>query len=156
MVKCPGVKIGNKRTKPHPTSEDNFHVNQTYCKDCKKELNAYYNIGSYKRKYNTKSNPRRYMKYPSDLNCVYRHVDPETKEIKYIGEGSIHRAYEFTSRQIDHAQWFETLLRKGFKPTDIVKVKRYNLTKSQSLNLEYSLIYLYKKKYNNLFNKEKK
>ena len=116
------------------------------CKACMKMKN---------KNSNPINNPRRYMTYPSDLNCLYRHIDPETKEVKYIGEGTINRAYEFTSRQMDHGTWFENLLRKGFKPTEIVKVKRYNLTKSKSTALETKLLSLYNKNNYNLFNKAK-
>jgi 5-methylcytosine-specific restriction endonuclease McrA len=39
-VMCPGVSLGNGlRTYPHITSADNFHKNQSCCKDCKHEFN---------------------------------------------------------------------------------------------------------------------
>ena len=146
MKTCPGSKPHN--IKPHKTTIDRFYTNgHRICKDCEKIRNIGKNRGAYKKKYNDK----RYTMYPKDLFCTYRHICPETKEIRYIGEGTVSRAYEFTARDLNHGKWFESILRKGYTPLDIVKVKRYNLTKQQARNLETMLVKLYGKE--RLFNK---
>ena len=91
-VTCPGVKYGENRNPPHETEEDNFHKNQTYCKDCKRDLNKYYNP-----KNNPKNNPKRDLTKYAHNGAKRRatKLKATPKWLKDYHEDDIKKIYEY-------------------------------------------------------------
>jgi len=89
--------------------------------------------------------------YPKSMHIVYRHVDPETRDTVYVGEGKIHRAYEVCGRKYEHHQWIVDKL-TNFHFEDIVVIEGGNYTKDEARKIEKILIQKYIRKGCNLFN----
>lgn len=82
---------------------------------------------------------------------VYKHVDPLTKSIIYIGHGKLDRAWTFrptTLNQISHYEHLIELSNAGYTPQDWVKLHKTKLTKEQAKDLEKRLIYKHQPIYN--------
>jgi hypothetical protein len=85
---------------------------------------------------------------------VYLHVDPETHETLYVGHGSRHRAWVYSTapkggKRYGHRnkQHFDRLLdltNKGYLPSDWVEIIERGLTKEQAKELEKEMIETYK------------
>lgn len=88
---------------------------------------------------------------------VYKHVDPITEEIVYIGYGSRDRAWKFpplspnfpsANRQPNHIAWMEEKTKEGFIPADWVKIVEKFEYRDLARELESSLIKKIQPKYN--------
>lgn len=55
-----------------------------------------------------------------NLYYVYLHIDPNTKQVVYIGKGTKDRAWQFHNRKDDHKSWALSLIQNGLEP--IVKL----------------------------------
>lgn len=81
---------------------------------------------------------------------VYKHIDPVTEEIFYIGKGSMGRAWACGKsnntksnkgmRSLKHYLWMQDLTKKGFTPADWVVIVDQKLTNKEALNLEAKLV----------------
>jgi hypothetical protein len=73
---------------------------------------------------------------------VYRHVDPVTREIKYVGIGQYDRAWSVrkTQRKQSHFNWLNDKIADGHTLQDIVEITHSNLTKPKALEIEKRLI----------------
>jgi hypothetical protein len=69
-----------------------------------------------------RENTNEVVKYPEDMYCVYFHKDPENKNVKYVGKGTLHRAYQITNRNYDHHVWLVNKL-GDYTIQDIVEIK---------------------------------
>ena len=92
---------------------------------------------------------------------IYQHVDPETNEIVYVGQGKKHRAWvmgtmrnhkinnlQYGHRNRDHNNWMEGLIDKGYLPCDWVKIYSKQQSKEDSSINEINLIKQLNPKYN--------
>lgn len=80
---------------------------------------------------------------------VYKHVDPETKELMYVGMGKGSRAYAtktvkvkqaaYGHRSPEHAFHLEALLKDGYLPHEWIEFVERSLTKRQALKIEKEL-----------------
>jgi len=77
---------------------------------------------------------------------VYQWINPETKEVFYVGKGKYAKCYNRALNK-HHAGRCENkrkkILSRGYKNEDIVQLVADNLTEEQSLNLETELIKKY-------------
>lgn len=80
---------------------------------------------------------------------IYKHIDPETEEVVYVGMGSCGRAWSigYTNkpgynghRSNGHVSWYQSLEDKGYTLWDIVKEHKRNLSKDEALLEEKKLI----------------
>lgn len=74
---------------------------------------------------------------------VYKHFDPETEELVYIGKGCGGRAWDVTrakKENREHQDWMQTLCSKGFTPEDWVEICYKGLTEQQALRKEKELL----------------
>ena len=73
---------------------------------------------------------------------VYYHIDPDSKEIFYIGVGQYDRAWciRTNQRSKEHVQKLKNLYSKGYTLENVVKIYINNLTKEQALITERKLI----------------
>jgi len=69
---------------------------------------------------------------------VYMHLDPLSKETRYIGKGKGNRAYDFVNRYGYHKNWIKSLSNKGLEPE--VDFVTKNLTDKNAKLLEKSEI----------------
>ena len=92
--------------------------------------------------------------YPEDMYICYHHVDPETLDVVYVGEGRIDRAYQITHRTEAHHRWLVDKLEK-FDIQEIVRIKGGNMTKEEALVVERHEIKCCLRKGCNLYNIEK-
>lgn len=82
---------------------------------------------------------------------VYLHIDPETKEIVYIGKGSGGRAWDVTrdrNHHIEHLTWMKNLISKGFLPCDWVEIKSKSLSDAEARKEELKLLHNQLTKFN--------
>lgn len=82
---------------------------------------------------------------------VYKHIDPVTDELLYIGMGSKDRAWHYRvsmSRHKMHMAHLDNLTKAGYLPSDWVNIEQKNLTKEEAKILEKRLIQEYKPKFN--------
>lgn len=90
---------------------------------------------------------------------VYEHIDPETRDIKYVGHGVDGRAYEFfkpsARRCYDHAEWAYKLLSKDYLPSDLVRIRAFGVSKKSAARIEKDILRKCKElgKDKNMFNK---
>lgn len=83
--------------------------------------------------------------YQSFIYYVYKHEDPRTGEILYIGHGCRGRAWIHGSRRSvlrsqDHLDHLESLTRDGFIASDWVVIITQGLDKKSACKLEQELI----------------
>lgn len=76
---------------------------------------------------------------------VYKHVDPRTDELLYIGHGCRGRAWTHGSdksvlRSQEHLAHLESMIFDGFIPTDWVYIIHSGITKSDACSLEQEYI----------------
>lgn len=96
------------------------------------------------------------------MNYVYKHVDPRTGEVRYVGQGTKGRAWTCGSgnmasgtrgnRTHDHQKWIFELINSGFTPADFVVVVAQGLTPKRAREIESEEITKYDK--TRLFNRE--
>ena len=83
----------------------------------------------------------------------YKHVDPVTKEVVYVGHGSGGRAWQCGSshsplRSKDHCKWADELLERGVTPDEWVEVGEKGLSKKEAKESELILIHKLKPRFN--------
>jgi hypothetical protein len=85
---------------------------------------------------------------------VYSHIDPDTKEIKYIGIGQYDRACSVrtNNRKEKHYDWLKKQYDKGYTLADIVVIVQKGLTKKDALEIEMLKIKQLKPMLNELSN----
>jgi hypothetical protein len=85
---------------------------------------------------------------------VYRHVDPVTRQVKYVGIGQYDRAWSVrqTHRKQSHFMWLNQKISEGHTLQDIVEITHSNLTKGQASEIEKKLISEHKYDFNELHN----
>lgn len=83
---------------------------------------------------------------------VYAHLDPDTKEIVYIGKGNIKRPYDLSlrNRYGKHKEWLLKLKKEDKKP--IVKILYRNLDNETAFNVERKTIKEMRERGNELLN----
>jgi len=94
------------------------------------------------------------VSYPEDMFVVYHHVDPESLDVVYVGEGKIDRAFQINHRTEAHHRWLIDKLEK-FDIQEIVRIKGGNMTKDEALVVEKHEIKCCLRKGCNLYNIEK-
>lgn len=86
------------------------------------------------------------MGLPTDyIYYVYKHTDPRTEEVIYIGHGCRGRAWIHGSKRTclrsqDHLDHLESMTQDGFIPTDWVTILHSGLDKSSACQIEQTLI----------------
>lgn len=83
----------------------------------------------------------------------YKHIDPDTKEVVYVGHGSGGRAWQCGSshsplRSDEHCKWADELLNRGVTPDEWVEIGDRGLTKKEAKEVEHELIHQLKPKFN--------
>lgn len=83
----------------------------------------------------------------------YKHVDPDTKEVVYVGHGSGGRAWQCGSshsplRSKEHCKWADDLLARGVTPDEWVEVGDRGISKEEAREVEQMLIHELKPKFN--------
>ncbi len=91
--------------------------------------------------------------YQSFIYYIYKHEDPRTGELLYIGHGCRGRAWIHGSRRSvlrsqDHLNHLESMTLDGFVATDWVTVVAQGLDKKSACKLEQNLIRDLKPLYN--------
>ncbi len=86
---------------------------------------------------------------------VYHHIDPETKEILYVGIGQYDRAWcvRGNNRNKQHEAYLKELFLKGFTLNDIVYVYANMLSKKEAMEIEAKQVDKYRPQFNKLLNK---
>jgi len=84
---------------------------------------------------------------------VYKHIDPRTGELLYVGYGSKERAWRCghkgtSFRSKHYTDFMDTLLAEGFIPTDWVEIFARGLSKNEAYALEQALIKETKPRFN--------
>jgi hypothetical protein len=84
---------------------------------------------------------------------VYKHIDPRTSELLYIGHGCrgrawIHGSKRSVLRSQDHLDHLEALTQDGFVATDWVEIVTTGLPKKEACKIEQGLIREHKPLYN--------
>lgn len=81
---------------------------------------------------------------------VYIHVDPETGEIVYVGQGVNDRAFIMHSskREAAHTRWLGQQMFEGHTMLEIVKIPYRMLTKEKASEVEQILIARYNPRFN--------
>ena len=96
------------------------------------------------------------------MNYVYKHVDPRTGDVRYVGQGTKGRAWVCGSMGMDsgkrgnrthsHQKWISELIALGYTPGDFVVVIAQALSPEAARKLEAEEIEKYDK--SKLFNRE--
>lgn len=96
------------------------------------------------------------------MNYVYKHVDPRTGEVRYVGQGTKGRAWVCGSGNAEsgkrgnrthaHQRWLSELLSVGYTPGDIVIIVAKGLTNKRAREIEAEEIKRHDKA--RLFNRE--
>lgn len=87
------------------------------------------------------------------MHYVYAHIDPETSQLLYVGQGQRHRAWEYYShprpdgtywvgRTPEHRDHLLSLVSKGYLPCDWVHIVERQLSKKDAKQIEHDLIEL--------------
>lgn len=81
---------------------------------------------------------------------VYKHVDPRTSEIRYVGCGTKGRAWCCGSARMEfgkrgnrlgpHQKWLHELISAGYTPADFTVIVAQGLTKKEAHAAERSLL----------------
>jgi hypothetical protein len=81
---------------------------------------------------------------------VYTHVDPETGEVVYVGQGVNERAFliHASKRDAAHTRWLTQQAYDGYTMLDIVKIPYRMLTKERATQVEQILIARYNPRFN--------
>ena len=84
---------------------------------------------------------------------VYRHIDPRTDELIYVGHGCRGRAWIHGSkrnclRSQEHLDHLESMTLDGLVPTDWVYIEQQGLDKNSACRVEQEIIRLEKPRYN--------
>lgn len=100
-------------------------------------------------------------KSEENIHYVYKHIDPRTGEVVYVGNGCRSRAWQFGTwknnpknkpwqghRKPEHHAWFLDLEKDGFHLGQIVVIEQTLLSPADSRILERKLIEQYKPKFN--------
>jgi hypothetical protein len=77
---------------------------------------------------------------------VYKHVDPITSEIVYVGKGCHGRAWDVTRARTenkDHQKWMLELCDKGYTPDDWVILIHKGLSEKDSFSKEVEYFHNY-------------
>ena len=98
-----------------------------------------------------RENTNEVVKYPEDMYCVYFHKDPKNKNVKYVGKGTLHRAYQITNRNYDHHVWLVNKL-GDYTIQDIVEIKGGQMTDKEATIVEAHEIKCCLRKGSDLFN----
>lgn len=69
---------------------------------------------------------------------VYMHVDPDTKEIVYIGKGCFARAANVDGRTDDHREWLQEVVTRGDIPYSYIYFLRCDLPEEDAYFYEQS------------------
>lgn len=85
------------------------------------------------------------MSLPTDYQryYVYRHVEPITGEVLYVGSGSKDRAWHYRvsmSRSREHMDYLDALTSDGYLPADWVEIIARNLSKEAARSEEQKWI----------------
>lgn len=75
---------------------------------------------------------------------VYYHVEPDTREIVYVGKGTGGRAWDVTRARGDHKNhqnWMLGLMEKGYVPSDWVVVYSKGLLEEEAFTDEKELLH---------------
>lgn len=93
--------------------------------------------------------PTQYRSY------VYTHIDPRTKDVKYVGAGSGGRAWacnyspknsskgRYGNRSEEHHKWLSEIFDAGFTMGDIVKIVAQGISRVEALAIEKTEIERY-------------
>lgn len=83
---------------------------------------------------------------------VYQHVDPETKNVVYVGHGCSARAWLSSEpfRSCLHSEYLGMLENTGYTADEWVKIIAKNITKEEACQLERDLIKKMKPEYNKI------
>jgi len=82
---------------------------------------------------------------------VYKHIEPVTNEVLYIGSGSKDRAWHYRvsmSRNSEHTEYLNALTEDGYIPSDWVEIVAKCLSKKEAVKLEKELIIAYQPPFN--------
>jgi hypothetical protein len=84
---------------------------------------------------------------------VYKHIDPRTDELLYIGHGARGRAWVHGSkhsvlRSQEHLNHLESMTQDGFIPSDWVHIVQQGISKKDACTIEQALIRELNPKYN--------
>lgn len=87
------------------------------------------------------------------IHYVYKHFDPMTSELVYIGHGHKGRAWQCgqagtTMRGKEHSQWIDTLLSGGLTPEQFTEVIVRGLSKTAAAEVERGLIASHNPRFN--------
>jgi len=87
---------------------------------------------------------------------VYQHIDPESKEVLYVGIGQYDRAWcvRGNNRNKNHVSYLKEMFLKGYTLTDIVCITDNMLSKQQAMKVEAEKVDLYRPRFNKLLNKD--
>lgn len=83
---------------------------------------------------------------PTDyIYYVYKHVDPRSDELLYIGHGARGRAWTNGSKKTalrsqDHLAHLESMTYEGFIPSDWVQIVQQGISKKDACIIEQALI----------------
>lgn len=80
----------------------------------------------------------------SDAFYVYLHIDPETREVVYVGKGIGGRAWDVTRARGGHRahqEWMQSLMSRGFIPTDWVFITARNLPEDMAFAVEKAYLH---------------
>lgn len=70
---------------------------------------------------------------------VYQHVDPQTRDIVYVGKGKHGRAWDVTrcrNQHKEHQDWMKELCKFGYVPCDWVVIIEQGLSEEEAFLLE--------------------
>lgn len=95
----------------------------------------------------------------ADTCYVYKHVDPTTEQLLYVGKGTGQRAWACTGGYADarygnrskaHSAHLKALMSRGYLPCDWVQIVQRGLSASAAFKLETELIGSLKPRFNSV------
>lgn len=79
---------------------------------------------------------------------TYEHVDPVTREVRYVGYGVDSRAYSIfrpeARRCAEHAAWGAEMALNGYLPHECIRFRAYGVSKSSAKRIESDILRKYK------------